>query len=179
MARESRPEKAATHSSATFINEYFNWRIKMEEEKNQKINSRKKHGMFGTRIYRIWSCMKTRCYNKNKKQYNNYGGKGIKVCSDWLEFIPFYEWAKNNGYKENLTIDRINSDGDYEPTNCRFITIQEQQKNRTNIHYVTINGETLCLRDWERKLGLPQGIVSRRIFDGWNIEKALFTPKRK
>lgn len=82
------------------------------------------------RLYRIWNGMKTRCSNPNKKEYKNYGGRGIKVCDEWLKYENFYNWAINNGYKDNLTIERINNDSDYEPSNCTWITIQEQQKNK-------------------------------------------------
>lgn len=134
-----------------------------------------KHGMYGTRIYRIWSNMKTRCFNKNRDSFYRYGGRGITVCDDWLTFNNFYNWAIQNGYKDNLTLDRINVDGNYEPNNCRFITIQEQQKNRSNLHFLSYNGETMCLRDWARKMGLPRDIIARRLFDGWSVKRALLT----
>lgn len=91
------------------------------------------HGMTKTRIFGIWKGMRQRCNYKKAKDFHNYGGRGIKVCSEWENsFIAFKDWAFQNGYADNLTIDRINVNGNYEPTNCRWITMAEQQKNRRN-----------------------------------------------
>lgn len=91
------------------------------------------HGLSRTRLYRTWSGMKTRCYNERWKNYKNYGGRGVVVCDEWKHnFEAFYDWAIANGYADDLTIDRINVNGNYEPSNCRWITLEEQQKNRTN-----------------------------------------------
>lgn len=91
----------------------------------------KNSGMTHTRIYHIWYNMKRRCYNPKDRNYKNYGGRGIKVCDEWLnDFQAFYDWAMSNGYSDDLTIDRINVNGNYEPTNCRWATIAEQQANR-------------------------------------------------
>ena len=90
-----------------------------------------KHGKSNTRLYSIWRSMKKRCYNPKHKNYDRYGGRGIIVCDEWLyDFSAFYEWAVTHGYKDYLTIDRINNNGIYEPLNCRWITIQEQQRNK-------------------------------------------------
>lgn len=88
------------------------------------------HGMSNTRIYRVWRDMKNRCLNPNNAGYVNYGGRGITVCAEWLEFIPFYTWATSNGYTETLFIDRIDNELGYNPENCRFVTRQVQQANR-------------------------------------------------
>ncbi len=89
------------------------------------------HGMTKTRIYGIWKGMRKRCNYKKAKDFHNYGGRGIKVCSEWENsFIAFKDWAFQNGYADNLTIDRINVNGNYEPSNCRWITMAEQQKNK-------------------------------------------------
>lgn len=94
-------------------------------------NNKKLDNLYNTRLHRIWSNMKTRCFNKNFSQYKDYGGRGIKVCEEWNnDFINFYNWAINNGYQENLSIDRINVNGNYEPNNCRWLTIQEQNNNK-------------------------------------------------
>jgi hypothetical protein len=89
-----------------------------------------KHGMSDTRLYSIWTKMNRRCYEEKNNRYNIYGGRGITVCYEWHLFIPFMEWALSNGYKDNLTIDRINVNGNYEPKNCKFSTQGEQQRNR-------------------------------------------------
>ena len=89
------------------------------------------HGKANTRLYKVWKAMKARCNNPNNKRYSSYGGRGIKVCDEWQNsFQAFYDWAIANGYREGLSIDRVNNDGNYEPTNCRWATASEQQKNK-------------------------------------------------
>lgn len=88
------------------------------------------HGKSGTRLYRIWQDMKTRCRYPSYSGYKNYGGRGICICAEWEDFAAFQAWALANGYKEHLTIDRINVNGNYEPSNCRWATMQEQAHNK-------------------------------------------------
>lgn len=90
------------------------------------------HGMRNTRIYGIWTGMKQRCFNESNMHFKSYGGKGVTVCQEWLNFEPFYEWSRINGYAEHLTIDRINNAQGYCPENCRWVTQAEQQRNRSN-----------------------------------------------
>lgn len=95
------------------------------------MQSNATHKKTNTRLYSIWSNMKQRCTNPKLPRYKDYGLRGITVCREWLEdFNYFYEWAMKNGYDDNLTIDRINNDGNYEPSNCRWITNKEQQLNK-------------------------------------------------
>lgn len=94
-------------------------------------NNRRKHGLWGSRLHRIWGAMKTRCHNPKSPRYNDYGGRGITVCDEWLnDFKAFYDWAMSHGYADNLTIDRKNVNGNYEPSNCRWATVQEQNQNK-------------------------------------------------
>lgn len=138
-----------------------------------------KHGKRNTRIYKIWQSMKNRCYYENDICYQNYGGRGITICKEWLDdFQVFYEWAIANGYQENLTIDRIDTNGNYEPTNCRWATMKEQQNNRTTNKLITFNGETKTMKQWAEFVGIPYRRLQDRIASGWDIEKALYTKKR-
>ena len=122
--------------------------IKKEQDKtNLTANQRRK--MSGTRIYETWQDMKRRCYNKQNARYDRYGGRGITVCEEWLnDFQSFYDWAINNGYSDDLTIDRIDNDGNYEPSNCRWSTVKEQCNNRSSNINITIGNATKSLMSW-------------------------------
>lgn len=137
-----------------------------------------KHGLANTRLYGIWTNMKTRCYNPNSERYNTYGGRGITVCNEWLsDFTNFYNWSIENGYTDELSIDRINADGDYEPNNCRWITMKEQGFNKTTSHFVTICGVTKNIQQWENETGINHETLVQRIELGWD-EKDLLKPVR-
>lgn len=113
------------------------------------LTANHKHKMSGTRIYGIWTGMKQRCYNEHDARYCRYGGRGIKVCEEWkADFSAFYEWALANGYGENLTIDRIDNDGDYCPENCRWSTNVEQCNNRSTNITIKIGNATKTLTQW-------------------------------
>lgn len=145
-------------------------------------NGNYKHGMCGTRIYRTYNHMKDRCVSSTNKDYRFYGGRGITVCDEWLGengFINFCSWALSNGYADNLTLDRKDSDGNYEPSNCRWITIQEQQRNRRdNIKY-TYNGETLCLSEWARRYGIKVETLRKRLLTKDFEEAIAFSRERR
>lgn len=146
-----------------------------------RINSLKrrvtKHNLRNTRIYRIWQNIKKRCSKPKNPIYKYYGGRGIIICNEWEnDFVNFYNWAINNGYKEKLTIDRINVNGNYEPTNCRWVDIKTQQRNKRNNHLITYNGETHCISEWAEIIKIPSKTLEKRFLDNWNIERALTTP---
>lgn len=136
------------------------------------------HGMKKTRIYKSWERIKRRC--NNPKTYKNYGGRGIKVCDEWSkDFMAFYEWAMANGYRDDLTIDRIDVNGNYEPNNCRWVTMKEQENNRRNNHHITYNGETHTIAEWGDILNIPYKVLLQRITTyKWSIEKAFNIPVR-
>lgn len=132
---------------------------------------------FIKRLQYIFYHMKQRCYDKNNAGYKYYGNKGITICDEWLKDINnFYNWAINNGYQENLTIERINVNGNYEPNNCRWITKTEQGYNRSNSILYTINGETKCLSEWCKLYDKDYFLVRGRLKRGNNIEEALTKP---
>jgi len=107
----------------------------------------------GTRLYRIWTNMKTRCLNPNiGYKYSRYGGRGVTICDEWLDFDSFCSWALSSGYSNELTLDRIDNEKGYSTDNCRWVTMAEQNRNRSSAHMVTINGVTKCVEDWKKEL---------------------------
>lgn len=144
------------------------------------------HGLSRTRIYGVYRDMYNRCYNEKDISYDNYGGRGIKVCQEWLDdFMIFRKWAYDNGYDENAprgtyTLDRINPDGDYEPSNCRWANNYTQMNNKRNNLYYEIDGVTKTLSEWCREYGnLCVQSVYGRIKRGMDIKTALTKPMRK
>ena len=120
--------------------------------------------------------MYCRCYYPSTNQYKNYGGKGIKVCDEWKHiegFVNFYNWAMNNGYSEELTLDRIDNKKDYCPENCRWSTLKEQANHRTNNVLYTFNGKTQTATQWCEELGISQTTLIDRLKRGWTLEEAL------
>lgn len=132
------------------------------------------HGLSNTRLSRIWRGMKDRCCNPKSKIYKHYGGRGITVCDEWKDsFESFYEWAMSNGYSDELSIDRINNDGNYEPLNCRWVDDKHQCNNRRSNHVITYNGETHTLQEWAEKCGVEHTTLLRRIRKGLSIVEVL------
>lgn len=138
------------------------------------------HGKSGTPIYGVYRAMLNRCYYVKDVAYKNYGGRGIAVCDEWKKsFVNFYGWAIANGYSKELTIDRIDNNGNYEPSNCRWVTYKEQANNTRKNRFIEYNGTTLTLSQWSEKTGISQSAIERRInLRHWTIEKALTTPMR-
>lgn len=131
----------------------------------------KKHGFCGTKIYKKWEDMEARCTNPNNKRFKDYGGRGIVICEEWLkDFMNFYNWAINNGYKEDLTIDRIDVNGNYEPSNCRWVTQKEQMRNKRDNHLIKYNGETHCVSEWLQILGIKSRTVANKLYAGYPLE---------
>ena len=149
-------------------------------KKERFRNMALKHGYCGHRLYTIFGNIKNRCCNPNNSSYNYYGGRGITICDEWrYNFQTFYDWAMLNGYKEDLTIDRIDNNGNYEPNNCRFITHKENCNNTRKNVYITYNNKTQTKAEWSREYNIKQDLLKDRLKWGWSIEKALTTPVRK
>lgn len=129
------------------------------------LNLNKTHGMTGTRIYRIWKLMLSRCFNKNVPAYHNYGGRGIVVCNEWRhDFINFYNWSMVNGYKENLSIDRINNNDIYKPNNCKWATMDEQANNKRSNVKVSFGGKYITLRQLSNETGITYSALTHRYY---------------
>ena len=148
--------------------------------KERTVQTHQKHGLRYKKLYAVHQSIKARCYNKNNKQYKDYGGRGIVVCDEWLGehgAENFIKWSLSNGYANNLTIDRIDNDKGYSPNNCRWTTPKEQGNNTRRNHYITYNGETHTLSQWAEILNLNRATLNSRInLYHWDIEKAFQTP---
>lgn len=132
----------------------------LHQETNSTANIT--HGLTNTRLYKVWKGIRKRCYNRNTGNYQYYGGRGITMCDDWFnDYMTFYRWAIDNGYKRNAnygecTVDRTDSNKGYSPENCRIVNIKSQTRNRRTNHLLTIDNETHCLAEWVEILGLSK-----------------------
>lgn len=154
-----------------------------ESAKERKgISFHKKHTI-GQEHYRLYQCYKdmlNRCYNQNNKSFARYGNRGISVCDEWLDdFNAFKNWALSNGYADNLTLDRKNVDGNYEPSNCRWATAKIQNNNRSNNRIVHYKGETMTLHELSERCGIAYKTLWARVNRGWAISVAVETPLRE
>jgi hypothetical protein len=129
------------------------------------------HGHSTSSFYKLYYGIKDRCYNSNNPNYKHYGGRGIIICDEWLnDFMSFYSWAMANGYKDGLSIDRINVDGNYEPSNCKWATQKEQVNNTRRNVLLEINGEVKNITQWTEEYNLKRGVIKRRLELGWQGE---------
>lgn len=139
----------------------------------------KAHGMTDTRIYRIYHKMYLRCYSKVNPAYPNYGGRGITICPEWLGehgFENFAKWSFENGYADNLSIDRIDNDKGYSPDNCRWATAKEQANNTRSTVFLTYKGKTKSASEWAEITGIRQDTLTMRKRNGWTDEECIETP---
>ena len=137
-------------------------------------NRKDYHGFNKTKLYKCWSNMKSRCFNKNTKSYKDYGQRGITVCNDWLSFINFKNWALSNGYKEGCTIERINVNDNYCPANCKWIERKAQSWNRRDTRYITYKNISKSVGEWSDILGLKHYIIYNNCKKhGWRLEPFL------
>ena len=139
-----------------------------------------KHGKSYDRLYNIYNNMIARCYNPTNKRYYTHGARGITVCDEWVPddnytgMKNFYEWAFNNGYRDDLTIDRIDNNGKYEPSNCRWADYFIQGNNKRTNHLLTYQEKTQTLAEWAREYNINYATLSRRINNSkWSVEKSI------
>lgn len=146
----------------------------------RKEGSRHIHDLSHTRIDNIYKAMKARCYNPNTMLYSRYGWRGIRMCDEWLsDKQNFFDWAFSHGYNDELTIDRIDNDKGYDPSNCRWTTRKVQANNTSRNHYITFDGETHTLTEWSEITGIKRKTLEYRLKHGWSIEESLFLPAKE
>lgn len=152
--------------------------LKEEQNMHNLGEKRTTHGKTNTRLYGIWCHIKERCNNPNSPAYKNYGARGISICDEWCNnFQSFYNWAMSHGYEDNLSVERIDVNGNYCPENCCWIPIEEQAKNKRNIRFVEVNGKKMPLKTACKELNLPYKAVHLRITRyGMSIDEAMKTP---
>ena len=132
------------------------------------------HNEYKTRLYGIWNGIKQRVSNPNRERFNRYGGRGISICEEWSNsYESFRDWALSNGYSDELTIDRIDNNGDYCPDNCRWVSKTEQANNRSTNHMLTYQNETHTVAEWSRIVGIKGSTIIQRLGSGWSIDDAL------
>ena len=150
------------------------------QDELRKAGHRKTHGMTNTRLYTEWTNMKARCLRPTSSMYPRYGARGIRVCDDWMSFEGFMRWAVSSGYTDDLTIERIDVDGNYCPENCRWISMKDQHLNRSDSHRITAFGVTKTIKEWSESSGIKYDTIERRINAyGWTPEDAVsIKPKR-
>lgn len=147
----------------------------LQKEITSKVKTT--HGKNNTRLYTIWCSIRQRCSTPSTSCYKHYGARGITFCEAWNDFTVFMDWAIANGYNDNLTIDRIDVNGNYCPENCRWITLKEQQSNKRSNHYIEFNGEKRTLEEWAQRIGICHATLLERIERWGSIEEALTIPK--
>ena len=152
--------------------------LKSESSRIRAIERNTKHNLTSTRLFPIWLSMKQRCENKNHFAFDLYGGRGIKVCEEWHDFQTFYDWAMTNGYDEDAkygecTLDRIDVNGNYEPSNCRWVSQKIQSNNTRRNRILLFNGKSQTLNQWAEEFGISHQTISNRLKKGYPIEIAL------
>ena len=137
-----------------------------------------KHGLCGSRLYATWSNMKARCHNPRNRDFPDYGGRGIKVCTAWKDsFSEFSRWAFETGYTDELTIERKDINDGYHPVNCTWIPLKEQAHNKQDTVYITIDGVTKSAIEWCKEYSIDLKRFYGRLGIGWSAKDALTTPK--
>ena len=146
--------------------------------REQSSKKHKTHGLTKMPIYTVWKNMLKRCLYEGSKDYYLYGARGISVCDRWLKFQNFFDDIGDVPFAL-AQLDRIDCDGNYEPDNCRWSTATENMRNRRGNNYITFEGETHCVTEWEEKCGMPRNMITTRLKAGWDLFKAMNTPPKK
>ena len=137
------------------------------------------HGETNTRLHKIWESMIARCEYEKHPHFEDYGGRGVSVCAEWHNYTTFRDWAINNDYSDRLTIDRIKNECGYNPDNCKWSTMKEQQNNKRNNRRLIWNGETKTVTEWAEIVGIKKTTIKERLNAGWPVGKALTEPVRQ
>lgn len=138
------------------------------------------HGHTDTKLYGVWCGIKARCYNANSAAYERYGGRNIQMCNEWRNsYIDFETWAIGNGYTDGLSIDRIDVNGNYEPSNCRWVNATAQANNRRTNRILNFNGEEHTLTEWAQMLNVSPKTLFSRLYAGHSVEEILSTNNSK
>ena len=154
-----------------------NYNLKIHKITSCRCSMNKTHGHSKSKTYKSYQSMKLRCYDITNISYKYYGARGIIVCDRWLE--SFENFLHDMGERpEGTSLDKINNDGNYEPSNCRWATIQEQNSNKSNNKHLTYNNETLSYVEWAKRVNGSKEIINKRLKAGWSIEKIVTTPCR-
>ena len=148
---------------------------RMPRKTNGKDNNNYKAGFaMNKKLYWVYYAMLQRCYHKNCSHYARYGGRGITVCDEWKnDNTAFYRWALDNGYREGLTLDRIDNNGDYTPDNCRWVSVKTQNNNKSKCVYITYKGETHTMQEWASITGINYSCLRSRYQRGESVDRLL------
>jgi hypothetical protein len=137
------------------------------------IRQNTKHGGSRTKLYKVWTSMKQRCLNEKCSVFEGYGGRGITICDEWLDYETFRKWAVSTGYKNGLTIERKDVNGNYEPGNCEWIPQSKQSMNTRSNRIINFNGKSQTLKEWSVETGINYDTLFGRLRKGWSIKRAL------
>ena len=147
--------------------------LRVETSRNRMTT----HGATDSRLYNIWTSMKARCETSKKQKFiKDYQNRGINICAEWHDFSVFQKWALENGYKDDLSIDRIDNNKGYYPENCRWADNFTQANNKRNNHWLTYNNKTQTIAQWSKELSIKYNALNERLRKGWSVERALSTP---
>lgn len=153
--------------------------LKLETQRKNRTKVIKHGFSHKERLYEIWKNMRRRCYDPTNKRAEHYYRKGVTVCDEWNDYAVFREWALNNGYSDNLTLDRIDNNGNYSPSNCRWATPKQQANNTSRNRMITYAGKTMTMSEWADCVGLTYAALNHRMQRHWPVGKALTTPQRR